>query len=109
MQSILKVLTFLKKITTQKILSRRIFTKFLITTLTTSNILLVESKPYEVSNFNSLEPGSLNISVYIFHFSMTIFMIKAIMMMTNDNDDIFMMKEIVMMMNDNDNIDENDE
>ena len=67
MQSILKVLTFLKKITTQKILSRRIFTKFLITTLTTSNILLVESKPYEVSNFNSLEPGSLNISVYIFH------------------------------------------
>ena len=67
MQSILKVLTFLKKITTQKILSRRIFTKFLITTLTTSNILLVESKPYEISNFNSLEPGSLNISVYIFH------------------------------------------
>jgi len=66
-QIIFKTLPFLKKITNQKILSRSIFTKFLITTLTTSNILLVESKPYEITNFNALEPGSLNISVYIFH------------------------------------------
>ena len=66
MQIIFKTLPFLKKITNQKILSRSIFTKFLITTLTTSNILLVESKPYEISNFN-VRAGSLNISVYIFH------------------------------------------
>ena len=57
----------LKNIFKRKILSKKIFIKFIITTLSTSNILPIESKPYEITNFNVLEPGSLNISVYIFH------------------------------------------
>ena len=67
MQKILNAVPILKNIFKQKILSKRIFIKFIITTLSTSNILSVESKPYEITNFNVLEPGSLNISVYIFH------------------------------------------
>ena len=66
-QKILNAVPILKNIFKQKILSKRIFIKFIITTLSTSNILSIESKPYEITNFNVLQPGSLNISVYIFH------------------------------------------
>ena len=58
---------FLKKILKQKILFKKVFTQFIVTTLSGATILNVKSQPYEINNFNRLEPGSLNISVYIFH------------------------------------------
>lgn len=67
MVKILDAITFLKKILKQKILSKKVFTEFIVTTLSSATILPVKSQPYEINNFNRLEPGSLNISVYIFH------------------------------------------
>ena len=67
MVKILDAITFLKKILKQKILSKKVFTEFIVTTLSSATILPVKSQPYEINNFNHIEPGSLNISVYIFH------------------------------------------
>ena len=67
MVKILVAITFLKKILKQKILFKKVFTQFIVTTLSSATILPVKSQPYEINNFNRLEPGSLNISVYIFH------------------------------------------
>ena len=50
----------------KKLLLKKFYSKLLIISLSTINIF-VKAQPYEKSNFNRLEPGNLNISVYIFH------------------------------------------
>ena len=57
----------IKNIITKNLILKKSFTNFIITALSMTNIILVKAKPYEATNFNRLKPGSLNISVYIFH------------------------------------------